>query len=42
MSSAKIIGLSNLVDFFKSFTDMRKSNGPSMEQWGTPHLKLLN
>ena len=39
MSSANIIGSSNLVYIFKSFTNMRKSNAPSMELWGKTHRK---
>ena len=39
VSSVNIIGSSDLVEFFKSFINKRKSNGSSMQPCRTPHRK---
>ena len=41
VSSAKSTGSRTLVGFLMSFTKIRKSKDPSIEPWGTPHLRIF-
>ena len=41
VSSAKSTGSRILVELLRSFTKTRKSKGPSIEPWRTPHLTIF-